>query len=213
MCGQLVRRMALSADTLFGPEDAAKFRQRVDQHSEDQLHAPLTVGLSRLLPSAKGDGLDDPQTRDGVLRTAIQQEKDVFAHGSLAAELVRVGLPANLKFLKEQFFAEKDSSWSPDMRVSILQELGRAPLTAAKREALADLLLDERFRVLWMESSHYMGDGTHRQYAIPAVNAHLGRQAITYVDEQNLSEPQRAGRALLEVLERVKELKSPTTRE
>ena len=37
-----------------------------------------------LLPPAEPDNLDHPDTRDGVLRTALRDEEDVFARGYVA---------------------------------------------------------------------------------------------------------------------------------
>lgn len=167
------------------------------------------VGLSHLLPAAPADNLDDPHTRDGWLRSRMRSERDVVVRGCLAEELIRVGLPENWEFLKQQFFAEmarEDSTDPKNVRMSILWALGDPPLSAAKRAALLGIVLDERFD-LWTST------GLHQTYldkTIRAVNAHAGRVLITEADRTALMAdfvPGMPAKALPEVLRKVETLK------
>jgi hypothetical protein len=154
-----------------------------------------------LLPPATSANLDDQNTRDGWLRSKMRTEGDLFLRGHLAAELVRVGLPVNGEFLKKEFFAETGPKVGfPDIRHSILQALGKPPLTPPKREALVELLLDERFAPLWTQRNRRMGDDMYRQYAMWAVNAHAGKELIADQDKYALTDPAKSEKALAEVL-------------
>ena len=71
---------------------------------EGPFHSRVAVGAGRL---------DDPNTRDGWLRSRMLAEGDVTVRGCVAAELIQVGLPENWDFLKKQFFASNCSGSRP----------------------------------------------------------------------------------------------------
>lgn len=200
----LVVQLASRADRLFQPEHVA--RLRAVQLRESSLGWPartaLTMGIARLLPAAQTGALDDPDTWDGVLRDGIRNSSEVFARGSLARELTRAGLPRNYDFLEAQFFAETKSEGIPDLRGSILTELGAEPLTPEKRLALRKLLLHERFIPLWIQPGAN-GFCLHRYWAVRGVNAHAGRTVLSDQHESSLGNPARSGEALNEVLRTV----------
>ena len=197
----LVVQLAGRAEEFF--ERKHVHRLRAVQKRESQLwwngHAALYSGISRLLPPAQDGKLDDPETRDGVLREGVRRLSDVFARGSVARELVRVGLPRNCEFLETEFFAERSRAAIPDLRGAVLQELGTAPLTQEKRKELVRLLLDKRFEPLWTEPRGAMGADQHRRYAIRALNAHAGRELLSDQYDQRLADPLQAGKTLVEV--------------
>jgi hypothetical protein len=197
------------ADQLAGQADKFFERKHVDRLRAVQKRdsglwwsgqAALYVGIAKLLPPAQDDKLDDPDTRDGVLREGMRRLSDVFARGSVARELVRVGLPQNREFLETEFFAERSRAAIPDMRGAVLQELGTAPLTQEKRKELVRLLLDKRFEPLWTEPRGAMGADQHRVYALRAVNAHAGKELLSRQYDQRLADPVEAGKTLVEVL-------------
>jgi hypothetical protein len=170
--------------------------------------AAFVVGISHLLPTAKPAELDDPNTRDGWLRSRMLAEGDVTVRGCVAAELIRVGLPENWDFLKKQFFGDNDrKDVIPDIRQTILRSLGAPPLTPAKRAALLEVVLDERFAPLWTQPNRRMGDDMYRQYAIWAINAHAGKELLTDQDKYALPDPAKSEKALVEVLRKVATLR------
>ena len=120
----------------------------------------------------------------------------MIVRGNLAAELVRVGLPENWDFLREQFFAEKGWKDRTDVRQSILYALGDKPLTPAKRAALLDIVFEKRFAPLFTQPSRFMGDDTYRQNAICAINAHAGKELISEQDKYALADPAKSERPL-----------------
>ena len=121
-------------------------------------------------------------------------------------ELVRVGLPENAAFLRRIAFEPSNDSGSPDVMKGIFQALARPPHHKPKRELLADIVLDERFRNNWMRTNVQMGDDMNREYAILAINAHAGRTLITQEQEAALIDPKDSAAALEKVRADIKEL-------
>jgi hypothetical protein len=143
----------------------------------------------------------------------VRKLDDVFARGAAGRELVRVGLPANWEFLKAQFFAERDGDGIPDFRGSVLEALAEKPLTAEKRAALRDVLLDGRFDSRWTRAPERVGDDMHRRSAFEAVNAHAGRAVLTEQDENALKDPASSAKALAKVKRVVAEALAPPARQ
>jgi len=199
----MVSRLLLTEPSLFRPADVE--RLRAWQQRRQTRGSAYLIGLSRLLPPAV-DNLDDPDTRDGLLRRGIREEKAIFTRGNYAGELVRTAVASNWPFLKEQFFTEQDGTSYPDLRLSILEALGAAPLTTEKRAALIDLMLDERFLPLWTRPSHRMGDDAYRRQAAAALNAHAGKELISWYEVQQLRDAQDAPAVLAGVLKKVREM-------
>lgn len=174
---------------------------------EKNKNMDLLICISRLLPPAKASDLDNVDTRDGVLREGIRTSTDKNARGRFAAELVGVGLPDNWPLLKEAFFAEIDPyCCALNLREGVIEALGQQPLTKEKRQALVDLVTDERFRVLWTQPNTHMGDDRYREGAIASINAHAGRTLIDYTEEQNLTDPQKSEETLATVLAKARSL-------
>lgn len=203
---RLVGRLLLTHPPLFRSADVE--RLRAWQQRRQPRGSAFLVGLSRLLPPADPADLDDPNTRDGLLRRGIREEKEVLTRGNYASELVRVAVALNWPFLKEQLFAEQDAFSYPDLRVSIIDALGAAPLTPDKRAALIDLVLDERFLPLWTRPSRRMGADEYRRQAAYALNAHAGKELITRYEVQQLRDEVDAPAMLVGVLKKVREMKS-----
>jgi hypothetical protein len=202
----MVTQLAGSAEKLFGREQVPRLRAVRARESGNlgwNGRAALFIGISRLLPPAQIGSLDDVNTRDGVLRDGIRNHEDVFVNGATARELVRVGVEQNWPFLEHEFFAEEKSNGIPDIRMSIVQELGAPPLTQEKRAALASLLLDKRYEPLWTSQSLGMSDDLYRQYAFMSVNAYAGREVLTTYDSQNLRSPATAEKTFVEVRRKV----------
>lgn len=199
-------QLAGRAESFFRPDQVDRLREV--QKRERSLwwsgQAALCIGISRLLPPAPDGALNDAATRDGVLRNGVKQLGEVFARGKIARELVRVGLPRNWEFLETEFFAERPQSAIPDLRSSILQELGAEPITGEKRGHLVELLLDKRFEPLWTTpATAGGGDYQHRLDAIRSVNAQAAREVLTDGDDARLRDPAQAAETLKEVLEKV----------
>ena len=196
----MLNRLILEEKIPLRPEDAPRLRQILHWDRPDHLteNPPqLIVLLSRLLPPALPNDLDNLETQDGLLRTSYR--KNHFARFSFAKELVRVGLPVDKDFLQTIFFAEKYEPGTTIKEV-ILQALGESPLTPEKRAFLCELLLDERFRESWTRPVRRMGDDGERIYAIRAVNAHAGKEILSQQQQQNLGTTERSEQTLTEVL-------------
>ncbi len=202
--GRLVERIALNTHILRRC-DVPRLRTVYAKNGS----VAMLICISRLLPAAKAYILDAFDTRDGCLRAGIRSQTDSYAQGRLAAELVSVGLPANWPFLKDRFFAETGTDCCiPNLRDSIIAALGQGPLTSAKRAALVDLVTDERFRPLWTQYNTDMGDDRYREGAAAAINAHAGKELITYQEKQAMVDPATSEKTLAEVLEKARSLAS-----
>jgi hypothetical protein len=137
----------------------------------------LQVGISKLLPVASDDDLDNRDTREGYLRDAVRTEVNEYRRAQVAGELVRIDARRQWPLLEPLFFAdiEKNST----MRNSVLSALGQQPLTPDKRTVLAAIVLDQRFEPLWTRPLGEMGAHVPRELAAWAVNAYAGREVIT----------------------------------
>jgi hypothetical protein len=209
----LAERLGLWADVLFAPKHIPRLRSALERERNGLWWSgktALIIGISRLLPAARIDNLDNPESRDGILRDTIRHEQEVFVRGYCATELVRTGLPANREFLKQLAFEPyTDDGSLPTMRQAILQALGRPPpLSKEKRELLIDIVLDERFRNSWT----WQNDGMDCQYAIRAINAHAGRELITDELKYALNDPKRSADALKTVRECIEQLHNDNPR-
>jgi hypothetical protein len=195
-------RLGLWADVLFKPQHADHLSAALKRERNELWwsgKAALIIGISRLQPAAKAGHQDEVGTRDQILRDAAANEPDLFVKGACASELVRAGLPDNAAFLRRIAFAPSNDGGSPDVMQSILQALARPPLDKPKRELLADIVLDDRFRDSWTRPNSRMGDDMNRTYAIWAINAHAGRTLITDERKSALTTPKDSA----EVLERI----------
>lgn len=206
---RLVGRIALSADHLFGVEKIPRLEALLDREKNGlwwQARAAIFIGISRLSPAVEPLNSDAAGTCDSVLRKAIREEDDLAVRAAAARELVRMGLSRNLGFLEELFFREEKKPGLPDVRQSIVFELGRLPLTAVKRRALIRFLTDRRTEPFWTRPPREMGDSLFRRYAIQSVNAHAGAEVLTGGHSRDLRNPERSAATLPEVLEIVREL-------
>jgi hypothetical protein len=198
---RLVVRLSLAAGTTFQARHVGAFKE-VHQTPRFELwwdgRAAPSVAIGRML--------HDPAMRADWLRDCIRNERDLFARGYVAAELVNVGLPRHREFLMEAFFAEQEKNAIPDLRMSVLRALGQPPLTQNKREALIELVLDKRFEILWTQAGGRMGTDAYRHDASRSLNAHAGRELISYDDQLALADPSRSAKALGNVLTKVRSL-------
>lgn len=195
----LAERLGIWAAALFLPEHAPGLHAALKRERNTLWwsgQAALIIGISRLMPAAKDDALDQAGTRDWMLRDAVLHEPDLFVRDYCAMELVRIGLPGNAAFLKRIAFEPIKDNGSPTLSQAILQALAEKPLTVAKRELLADIVLDERFKIFWTRPNARMGDDMDREYAAAAINAHAGRLLITDEQKDALVNPARSAGAL-----------------
>ena len=189
-------RLARLADTLFHPEDKPRIRAVLERDLPNAFYTPVLV--SRLLPADDGPKPEDPGTRDGYLRQELARRTDTFGRSEIAREMIRVNLPGHWETLKAAFFSEKPSPNLPDLRQSILRELGVPPLTLPKIEALSELLDDERL-AQWLTQQNRVMGMDYRRDAVASVNAHAGREVLSYQVAQDLSDPARSANALVEL--------------
>lgn len=198
----LAERLGMWSHVLFLPEHATRLRAALKNEREGLWwsgQAGLILGISRLLPAAKADNLDDAATRDGTLREAVLHESDLFVRDYCAKELVRVGLPGNTAFLKRMAFEPAEDAGSPTLSQAILQALAEKPLTEAKLKLLIEIVLDKRFEIYWTRPNKRMGQDMDRVYAAAAINAHAGRILISDELKQSLVKPSRSTEALKKV--------------
>ena len=207
--------VASQAVRLFRPEDAARLLAIRDRNLADKLYvgrASLTIAASRLMPPAGPDKLDDPATRDGLLRAVLAAEPkkdDEWFRAAVADELMNVALSANWKFLKAQFFRDTvvRTDRAPEPRGTILYRLGQAPLTAEKRAALIDLLTDNRCDAL-ITGPGATGSGGLLRPAVNAVNWYAGKTLVPALLSSQLADPKAAAAALVEFRKGLAELKA-----
>jgi hypothetical protein len=208
----MATRMGMAAESLFRPADVPHLRE-VLQRERNRLggwgETTMIIGISRLLPPAAVDKLDDPDTRDGILRQAARESPD---YTSTARELVRVGLPANAPFLTEGGFAGVDRDRANHVLHALLQAAYEPPLTPEKRRFLVGLLLDPRFEPYLAPRNVYAGTDACGLSGIWAVNAHAGGKLIDDSLKKALFDPAQSVTALAEFRRRVAQLGlSPAT--
>lgn len=195
----LAERLGLWAEVFFKPRHAGRLRAALERE-RNQLwwsgQTALIIGISRLHPAAKARNPAEAGTRDRILRDAAAHEPHRFVRGYCAAELVRVGLPANAAFLHRIAFVPTKVSGFPDVMQSILEALAHPPLSESKRRLLADIVLDDRFKDSWTRPFRSIGDDMNRNYAIWAINAQAGRIVITPEQASALADPQRSAAEL-----------------
>ncbi|MEI6357388.1 MAG: hypothetical protein WCP53_09845, partial [Verrucomicrobiota bacterium] len=221
---RLVVQILGQAGLLFGRKDVARLRAIQAREQDLWLDAQerFVIEIARLLPPASMDKLDDPDTWDGVLRREIRRRPPVETRTAAACELAHTGLPRNWDFLAEQFFSEQPASYPMDLRERLLQVLGSQPPTKeskVKREALASLLLDQRFGPIWTVRTTPRGpmveraDDGVRQAAFRAVNMYAGKEVLGYGHSQKLADPANAAQTLIEVKKIVSEVLAGPGRE
>lgn len=205
----LTERLGMWSEVLFTRADVPRLRAVLDrEHDNLGTVTAMIIGISRLLPAATADNLDDPDTRDGTLRLAMHKEPDLFVGEYVARELVRVGLPANGPFLKDVAFASRTGDQEHRIAQGMLQALAQPPLTTDKRQFLVELLLDPRFEPFWTRANRPTGMDMCRQYGIWAVNAYAGRDVSGSLMGR-LVDPVESGKALAEVRQIVQRLLDP----
>jgi len=103
----LATRMALSPE-IFRRDHIGRLRSILAARNPSgarQLRssgrAAILVRISRLLPPASSGDLDNPNTRDGTLRTALRNESDGEVISYLVRELRATQLPANIRLADE----------------------------------------------------------------------------------------------------------------
>jgi hypothetical protein len=202
---KLLARLCREGSPVLQSKYLDSLRGRLAKASRWDDRSLLIVAISRLLPAAGPEKLDDQTTRDGWLRRAVTNEGDIFVRGAAAAEIVQACLPANAAFLEDVFFKEADGTSFPDIRQSILQALGRPPLTADKRELLCKLALDPRFAVYWTRPNATMGQDMCRKHAIRSLNTHAGKELIEFHEEYVLTDPKTSAEALTKLLEKIRQ--------
>jgi hypothetical protein len=202
-------RLGLWAHVLFKPQHAGRLRAALERERNELWwsgQAALIIGISRLHPAAKAESPDEVGTRDQILRDAAVKESDLFVRSYCAMELVRVGLPENAAFLQHIAFEPGKDRGSPDVMKGILQALARPPLDRPKRELLADIVLDDRFKDSWTRPNAQMGDDGNRTYAILAINAHAGRPLIPHEQTSALVNPATSAAELEKIRTGIRQL-------
>jgi hypothetical protein len=89
---------------------------------------------------------------------------------------------------------------------SILKALAHPPFDKPKRELLADIVLDDRFKDSWTRINSRMGDDMNRTYAIWAINEHAGQALIPDEVKYALVDPKKSAAALEKVRSDVMQL-------
>ncbi|HEY2251815.1 MAG TPA: hypothetical protein VGH74_12170, partial [Planctomycetaceae bacterium] len=140
-------------------------------------------------------------TRDGYLRKAIREEREALTKAYVSRELVRVGLPENVPFLRAVFYGQKNGATSHDVRTSIIEALGQPPLTDEKRKFLFELIADPRSRLLLTRAPKAIGDNLLQDAVVRAINAHAGRKLVSTSDWNFLHSDDKATEALDRILE------------
>lgn len=210
--GEYVNRLTdrlLLTPGVFKPEHAPKLKTIFEKQSQSLWwsgKAAFPIGISRLLPPC-GENRDDLATREGWLRQNIRTHDDVFTRGCVLRELIDVGLPQDAEFIREYFFQPQDRSSVPNVRVSILRGLGARPLNKEKRAFLLELLLDPRVESEWVRSLKAMGDDSFQMYAAQSINAHAGKELITWQELQSLRDAENAKRAFPGIQEKLRAMK------
>ena len=168
---QLVHQIMLASPPAFGPEHVTRL-QAIFARRRGQMwwsaEGAMFVGISRLLPAAQGNF--NTATREGYLRAAIEGRGDLSALNMAAAELVRVALPDHWEYLKTALFSQPRGSGYPDLAQTIMRALGECPITAAKRDALLDLLKEPRIKPLLTQA-----DERYRYYLGWTIRDHLAQ--------------------------------------
>jgi len=206
---RMVCRIALSAEKLFSPADKPRLEALLACKEIDlwwKARSALLIAVSRLSSDADPSNLDETGTRDAVLRSAIRTAGDGAVRCAAARELIRAGLSRNLGFIEEFFFRIEEQISSPDLRQSILIELGCPPLTDLKRRILINFLTDSRSEPFWTRPSKEMGDSLFRRYAIRSINAHAGEELLTNRHARDLWDPEKSSATLEAVVDLVRAL-------
>lgn len=204
----LAERLGMWAKVLFRPAHVPRLRAALKRERDNLWwsgQAGMIIGISSLLPPATEGKLDDPNTRDGVLRQAVRNERDRFVRVHCARELVRVGLPMNASFIKDVAFATRKDDEDHQMTQGILRALAQSPLTPQKSRFLVDLLLDPRFKPFWTRPDTRMD-----VEGIWAVNAHAGRELISNSIKNRLTIPAHSDKALAELRQLITLLRPKT---
>lgn len=184
---------------------AARFRVERLRHlaeSDPELRDALALGISRILPPAPVDNLDDPKTADGVLRWAIREEGDAYARGPLIAELTKIGLERNREILETQFFTNATRE-NYRVREAIIRAVTTLPVTSAKRKFLGQLFLDERYTLLWVRTAEHPGCDVDGSLVTAAVNACTERKdfrpevLMAFVNQQSSAESLARARKIM----------------
>ncbi len=204
---RLLQGLCSTKSPLMKPGNVARLQAIMAENK--RYNWVLALAISRLLPAANAGQLNDPNTRDGWLRQAFATENDLFLKFPLIEELLETGLPLNRLFIEQAFFAEQGPSSGSDLRQTVLQALGKPPLTREKRELLCDLLLDPRFEAFWHQPDIETRQDMKRRYAIWSVNAHARKELISpYSNEEyDLANPNTSAKALANIRTKIKTLR------
>lgn len=216
---QLASRIMADVELKFTQQDVPRLQQLLlttNLKLSPQVRATWQIGISRLLPLCSTPEGTNKETRDGYLRALIQDNNQIRVRDDFLEELVQVGLANQASFLEQLFFQRlpEEDEFSPTQMV-ILESLGERPRTSVNREFLWKLVLDERFRPQWTDTTRrqarrFKGSRrtgplqTPRGLAIDAINAHAGHKLITVADHDNLSKSEESSAAFERVVERLK---------
>ncbi len=175
----LLYRLARLAGELLVKEDLSRVRAILERDAGGMRFMPVYV--SRLLPVAGADKLDDPDTREGYLRRAMTLARDGFARDEIAREMVRSNLEVQWPVLEKLFQSDRTVlGETSDARIGIIRALGEAPHTPQKLVALVSLINDPRNETLFTQENNRMGMDGYRRYAVQALNAIAGKEYISF---------------------------------
>jgi hypothetical protein len=153
------------------------------------------VLVSRLLPAAPPDRLDDASFREGYLRREIGKATDGFTRELIAGEMVRQDVQGQWPFIEQVFLSEKMTDGS-DARIGILKALGEAPHTPAKVARLVQVIDDPRNESLLTQENRRMGMDMYRYWCMRGLNEIAGREVVPNDVEQGFKNPRTAKRSL-----------------
>ncbi len=197
---------------LFEPTHLPRLQallQSTEYQADHSGRLGILLCIAMLHPQANAGNLDDPDTRDSILRQVIRTEPSRDMQRWCVELLTRIGLPQNATLLKDHAFKIHADDPDNEMLQSILKVLIAQPLTEIKRDFLVNLLLDRRFDRWWVYDHMQMGADMCCRYAIDAINTYSGFELIDNELENRIRFPEGdATEAIPEIRKRIAELKT-----
>jgi hypothetical protein len=204
---QVVERLAMGWRECFEPTDVPRLKVRFANTNDDLwwgARAALVVAMANLMPTS-GAASDDPNSAEGFLRHTFKEDHDVFVRNRAAAELQRLGSDIHWPFIMDRCFADRDNG--DYLLWKTLTRLAKAPAGDEPTRQLIQLVTDDRYRPLWLESERSMGKGSQggrsRRRAADALNSRLGREVVTKDDLTTLQDPEQGPMRLQQILARL----------
>lgn len=211
----LVReRLVLAWKECFDAKDVPRLMALFSDSKihESPIRVGLVIALANLMPATHAAS-EDPATAEGFLRRVLREDRVGFVRARAALELMRMDLGVHWALLSDVFFANKERS--DEFAYHFLEWFNRAPAGDNPTRKLVELVSDERFRPLWLETEKPAGKGMSggrcRHWAASAINIRAGRTVITDEDMKALKDPEQGSAWLKLMLKRVNEIGKTTS--